>query len=35
MADEMVKDGTLNSDGTKFVKNMKNPMPLPKAYTVR
>lgn len=35
MADEMVKDGTLNSDGTKFVKNMKNPQPLPKAYTVR
>jgi len=25
MADEMVKDGTLNSDGTKFVKDMKNP----------
>ena len=35
MADEMVKDGTLNSDGTKFVKDMKNPMPLPKAYTVK
>lgn len=35
MADEMVKDGTLNSDGTKFVKDMKNPQPLPKAYTVR
>lgn len=35
MADEMVKDGTLNPDGSKFVKNMKHPIPLPKAYTVR
>jgi len=35
MADEMVKDGTLNPDGTKFVKDMKNPKPLPKAYTVK
>lgn len=35
MADEMVKDGTLNPDGTLFVKDMKNPHPLPKAYTVR
>ena len=35
MADEMVKDGTLNPDGTKFVKDMKSPKPLPKAYTVK
>ena len=35
MADEMVKDGTLNPDGSKFVKDMKNPQPLPKAYTVK
>lgn len=35
MADEMVKDRTLNPDGTNFVKDMKNPKPLPKAYTVK
>ena len=35
MAKEMVQDGTLNDDGTKFVLDFKNPKPLPKAYTVR
>lgn len=35
MASEMVKDGTLNPDGSIFVLDMKNPRPLPKAYTVR
>lgn len=35
MAKEMVNDGTINPDGTKFILNMKKPMPLPKAYTVR
>ena len=35
MAKEMVKDGTLNDDGTKFTIDMNNPKPLPKAYTVR
>lgn len=35
MAKEMVNDGTVNSDGNKFILNMNNPMPLPKAYTVR
>lgn len=35
MASEMVKDGTLNPDGSTFVLDMKHPRPLPKAYTVR
>lgn len=35
MASEMVKDGTLNPDGSKFVLDINHPKPLPKAYTVR
>lgn len=35
MAKEMVKDGTLNPDGSKFILDINNPKPLPKAYTVR
>ena len=35
MAEEMVKDGTLNPDGSRFLLNPEHPQPLPKAYTVR
>ena len=35
MASEMVKDGTLNPDGSTFVLDIKHPRPLPKAYTVK
>lgn len=35
MAKEMVQDGTMNPDGTRFVLDPEHPKPLPKAYTVR